>query len=115
SAQNTESVLDVCASDALCQATGPASVACAESECEPSTVQCTNQGEVLLCNSGQTGYVAQSPRVFCATPALCDATAPGGCDAPACQPGERQCDGNVVEVCNDALTGFRAEQACNTA
>jgi hypothetical protein len=114
SAQNTESVLDVCASADLCQATSAASAACQDSACEPASVQCTLQGEVLRCNAGQTGYVEQSPRVFCDTPALCDATAPGGCEAPACGQGERQCAANVVEVCNDARTGFRAETTCNT-
>jgi hypothetical protein len=114
SAQNSENVLQVCASADLCAATGPTSAACNESECAPSTLQCTNQGEVLVCNAGQTGFVAQSVRVFCATPALCDATEPGGCDAPACQPGQRQCDGSVVEVCNEARTDYRAEQTCNT-
>jgi hypothetical protein len=114
SAQNTESVLDVCASADLCQASGPSSAACQDSACAPGSVQCTLQGEVLGCNAGQTGYVAQSPPVFCTTPALCDATVPGGCRAPACGEGERQCSGNVVQVCNDARTGFRAEATCNT-
>jgi hypothetical protein len=114
SAQNTESVLDECASADLCQPTGPTSAACQDSACEPSSIQCTLQGEVLSCNAGQTGYVAQSPPVFCATPALCDATVPGGCQAPACGEGERQCSANVVQVCNDARTGFRAETTCNT-
>lgn len=114
SAQNTESVLDVCASADLCQATGATSAACRDSACEPTSLQCTLQGEVLACNAGQTGYVAQSPPVFCETPALCDASAPGGCRPAACTAGERQCSGNVVQVCNDARTGFRAETTCNT-
>ncbi len=114
SAQNSENVLQVCASADLCSTTGPTSAACDESECAPSTFQCTNQGEVLVCNAGQTGFIGQNPRVFCATPALCSATAAGGCQEPACQPGQRQCDGSVVEVCNEARTDYRAEQTCNT-
>lgn len=114
SAQNTESVLDVCASADLCQSTGATSAACQDSECDPASLQCTLQGEVLSCNASQTGFVAQSPRVFCETPALCDATAPGGCQPPACDAGERRCNLNVVEVCNDARTEFRAETTCNT-
>lgn len=114
SADNSESPVDQCESAALCQATGATSAACQDSACAPGGLQCTQQGEVLRCNASQTGYVAQSPRVFCATPALCDVTAAGGCRPPACAAGERQCDANVVEVCNEARTDFRADTACNT-
>lgn len=114
SAQNTESALDVCASADLCQSTGATSAACEDSQCAPASLQCTLQGEVLRCNPGQTGYVAQNPPVFCENPALCDATAPGGCQPPACQLGQRQCAANVVQVCNEAQTAFRAETTCNT-
>jgi hypothetical protein len=113
SAQNTESVLQECESAALCAEAGT-TASCDDSACSSAQLQCTLQGEVLACNAGQTGFVAQSPRVFCTTPALCSATAPGGCNAPACQPGQRQCDGNVLEICNDARTDFQPEQTCNT-
>lgn len=112
SAQNTESVTQVCASAALCEQNG-ATAACDASPCSDQ-FQCTNQGEVLVCNAGRTGYVSQAPRVLCATPALCDVTEPGGCEPPVCAVGERQCDGAVVEVCNDARNDFRAESTCNT-
>jgi hypothetical protein len=113
SAQNTESVLAECELAGLCQqAAGTAS--CSVSACPPSALQCTLQGEVLACNAGQTGFIAQSPRVFCETPALCDATEPGGCELPACQLGDRRCGGNAVEICNAARTGFQPEQTCNT-
>ncbi|HWO09249.1 MAG TPA: hypothetical protein VNN80_07205, partial [Polyangiaceae bacterium] len=113
SAQNTESVTQVCASAVLCEQNGPT----ARCDASPCTVpfQCTNQGEVLVCNAGQTGYVSQAPRVFCASAGLCDATAVDGCQQPACAPGERSCDGAVVQVCNDARTGFRPETSCNAA
>ncbi len=113
SAQNTESVAQVCASEDLCRATGATSAACAASPCT-TPLQCTNQGEVLACNSGQTGYVQQAPRVFCETAALCDATDSDGCRTPACAPGDRQCTGATVEICNDARTAFRPEETCNT-
>jgi hypothetical protein len=113
SAQNTESPTRICASAALCEQNG-ATATCEQSACT-APFECTNQGEVLVCNAGQTGYVAQSPRVLCATAALCDVTAPGGCQDPACSPGERRCgSSSVVEVCNDARTAFRAESTCNT-
>jgi hypothetical protein len=114
SAQNTEGVLQECESAALCRQTGGIA-SCDDSECSLSQQQCTLQGEVLLCNAGQTGFVAQSPPVFCATPALCSAAVPGGCNPPACQTNQRQCDGNVLEICNAARTDFQPEQTCNTA
>ena len=112
STQNTESVTQVCASAALCEQSGP-TAACDQSPCTVP-FQCTNQGEVLVCNSGQTGYVSQAPRIFCPTAALCDVTAEGGCQDAVCDPTDRRCSGAVVEVCNDARTGFRAESSCNT-
>jgi hypothetical protein len=113
SAQNTESVAQVCASEALCQQTSATSAACQTSPCT-TPFQCTNQGEVLVCNAGQTGYVQQAPRRFCDSDALCDATEGDGCRTPACAPGERQCNGVAVEICNDALTAFRPEQTCSS-
>jgi hypothetical protein len=114
SAQNTESVLQECASAALCAGAGT-TASCQDSECSPAQRQCTLQGEVLTCNAGQTGFVAQSPRVFCGTPALCSANAPGGCNPPACSDGQRQCQGNALAVCNASRTGFQPDQTCNTA
>jgi hypothetical protein len=111
SAQNTEVVAQVCDTADLCQASG-SSASCGSSQCS-GPLQCTNQGEVLVCNAGQTGYVAQSPRVFCATDTLCDATRPDGCRPPACDPGQRQCDGAVVEVCNAGRDDFVPETTCN--
>jgi hypothetical protein len=112
SAQNTESVTQVCDSADLCRSTGATTATCDQSQC-PGPFQCTNQGEVLVCNAGETGYVSQTPAVVCATPELCDVTAPSGCEAPACAPGQRRCDNAVVEVCNDARTDFRPESTCN--
>jgi hypothetical protein len=114
SAQNTESVLQECESAALCLASG-STASCDDSECSPAQLQCTLQGEVLTCNAGQTGFAAQTPRVLCTTPALCSATAPGGCNPPACNVGQRQCQGNVIALCNEARTGFQPDQTCNTA
>lgn len=114
SPQNTESVARVCASEALCQQTSATTATCEESRCS-TPFQCTNQGEVLACNPGQTGYVRQTPPVFCESAALCDATEANGCRAPACAPLERRCNGLSVEVCEDALTGFRPEQTCSAS
>jgi hypothetical protein len=114
SAQHTEIVAQVCASPELCRATGPSSVACEDSGCT-QPFQCTISGEVLACNQGQTGYVAQSPRVFCDTPALCDVTAASGCAARSCAPGARRCAGQVVETCNEGLTSFRPLETCDSS
>ena len=111
SEDHTETVTRVCGSPQLCEQTGT-SAACAESGCT-LPFECTSQGEVLTCNAGRTGYVSQAPRVICATPALCDVTAPTGCREPACERGERRCNGAIVEVCNDARSGFRAESTCS--
>jgi hypothetical protein len=110
SEQNVETTSQVCESAALCRPSGPSSVSCGSSACTVP-FQCTVAGEVLACNQGRTGYEAQSPRVFCDNPSLCDASE--GCRAPACAPAERRCAGQVVEICNDALTGFRAFQTCD--
>jgi hypothetical protein len=114
SPQNTENVSQVCESEALCQQTSATSATCEASRCT-TPFQCTDRGEVLVCNPGQTGYVRQSPPFFCETTALCDATDADGCQAPACAAGERQCNGISVEVCNDARTGFRAEATCSSS
>jgi hypothetical protein len=110
SEQNVETTSQVCESAALCRPSGASSVSCGSSACTVP-FQCTVSGEALACNQGRTGYEAQSPRVFCDSPSLCDAT--DGCRDPACAPGERRCVGQVVEVCNDTLTGFRALETCD--
>ncbi len=114
SAQNTESTSQVCASESLCRPSGPGTVTCEDSPCTVP-FQCTVAGEVLVCNAQRTGYVAQNPRVVCASPALCDVTDPDGCRAPACDAGERQCDGQSVEICNEARTDFRPAETCASA
>lgn len=112
SSENTESVSATCATAALCQTNG-STAACQDRACLPGALECTAGGEVLLCNAAQTGYRQQSPRVTCESPALCDVSAPGGCRPRTCQSGERRCNGDIVEVCNDDLTAFRVETDCN--
>ncbi len=111
STQNTESVTQTCASADLCQSTGPTSVACASSGCT-GQFQCTQAGEVLVCNSGLTGYVQQNPRVFCATAQLCNVNDPDGCLPPACAVAERQCVGQTVQICNSGRTAFEPLETC---
>lgn len=112
SSQNTESVSATCATAALCQANG-STASCQDSACATGSLECTSGGEVLVCNAGQTGYRQQSPRVVCDSPALCDVTMPGGCRPRTCQRGERRCNGDVLEICNDDLTAFRLETDCD--
>jgi hypothetical protein len=114
SAQHTEIVAQVCASAELCRASGSSSAVCEDSGCT-LPFQCTISGEVLACNPRRTGYVAQTPRVFCDTPALCDVTAAKGCATAACAADERRCAGPVVETCNEGLTGFRPLETCDLA
>lgn len=111
SPQHTESVLDTCATAALCRSSGT-TAQCESSECAAGALECTSSGEVLVCNAGQTGYRQQSPRVVCPSPALCDASVPGGCRAAGCLPGERRCNGAAIEVCRDDLTAFRLDRSC---
>jgi hypothetical protein len=95
----------------LCQSTGATSVACANSGCS-GQFQCTQAGEVLVCNSGLTGYVQQNPRVICATAELCNVNDPDGCVPPACAVAERQCVGQTVRICNSGRTAFETLETC---
>ncbi len=103
-AGNLENVADVCASAALCETTGSTS----RCEASPCTVnfQCTLSGEVLACNPERTGYLPQTPPVVCASPALCDVTAPTGCDPPACSAGQLGCAGQTLNRCNAGFTAI---------
>ena len=64
------------------------------------------------------------PAEACATEQLCEDSlqicratgdCAGQCLPPACEAGQRQCDGTFVVICNEGRTGLVAEENCGLA
>jgi hypothetical protein len=87
----------------------PEELACTDGACVPctdGTMRCSAAGNVEECTDG-TWYQTQS--------------CPFGCDAGACltsitcTPGEHQCNGDAVEICNSSGTAFLYAHTCAVA
>jgi len=105
---------------------------CMAAVCEVGERRCLD-GIPQLCNASRTGWdslaactgatpvcQASTGTCGCSTPADCAgtpetpicSTATNRCVAPVCDPNERQCAGNVQQICNASRTGWEDETTC---
>lgn len=99
---------NVCASAALCTATG-----CAEPACLPNELRCSELDPRLLqqCNDDLTGWITIDT---CESPAQCNASA-GTCTELPCTPGEQQCSERALQRCNTTTPGWTVRAQCTTS
>ena len=69
--------------------------------CDVGDYQCSDVW-LQTCKADRTGW---DNKTKCDTPALCK-KAEKRCDPPTCQPGDHNCSGADLLVCNDSLNGF---------
>jgi len=104
-------LLEQCGSVGLCDA--PAGV-CQPPACDVREHQCTETGELLVCNAERTDFehVAQ-----CASLAFCNAVrGQERCEATVCDAGARRCNGAQLEECRQDLMGYSPVlPACTSA
>jgi hypothetical protein len=98
-----------CGSAALCNSLGGR---CEPPACEAGARRC-NGLQIETCNLERTAFdvAGDAP---CASASLCIESSNGGasCQLPACDPGQRRCQGARLEVCNAARTGFSLLESC---
>lgn len=102
--------LDLCGSDALCQASLQADV-CKEPGCAVAGMyQCS--GAVLqACPDTLLGW---EDKKTCASAGLCDAERQV-CQTPVCStPGELRCSGKVLEACDEQRATWTAVKTCSS-
>jgi hypothetical protein len=95
----------------LCDATAGV---CQPAACDVREHQCTETGELLVCNADRTDFehVAQ-----CASLAFCNAVrGQERCEATVCDAGARRCNGAQLEECRQDLMGYSPVlPACTSA
>ncbi|HWO14786.1 MAG TPA: hypothetical protein VNN80_35025 [Polyangiaceae bacterium] len=102
--------IEACASVALCERGAEEPVPrCEPARCRPEEHACSASGVLQVCNIEQTGFEDVQA---CAGPAFCDASG-GRCERPACEPGQRRCNGAQIEVCRQDQTAFEtSSESC---
>jgi hypothetical protein len=105
-AQDGWKFVDTCATAALCNVGAPL----VPPRCEPphcSTEidehRCDEDGRLERCRENRTGF--DVVRVCEGGAAFCNA-AERRCELTPCSPGDRRCNGAVIEVCRDNRSGF---------
>jgi hypothetical protein len=98
----------LCASAALCTATG-----CLEPACLPNELRCSDADPRLLqqCNDDLTGWITIDT---CESAGQCNASA-GTCTELPCTAGEQQCSGRSLQRCNTASPSWTARAQCATS
>jgi hypothetical protein len=104
-------LIEQCASVGLCDASAGV---CRAAVCDVREHQCTETGELLVCNTERTGFehVAQ-----CSSPAFCNAVrGQERCEEAICDAGARRCNGAQLEACRQDQMGYSPVQpACTSA
>lgn len=81
--------------------------------CTPGEFRCTGAA-LQLCDEVEDAFrtvrVCSSAELCCDDPAACEDQP--GCRAPTCSAGDFRCQGELLEQCNDARTGFVALDRC---
>jgi hypothetical protein len=103
--------LEQCASAGLCLAsTGE----CLPPACDALQYDCSQSGELLVCNADRTAFELVTP---CGSQALCNSVrGQEGCEPAVCSAGARRCNGAQLEECRADQKGYSAVQpACVSA
>src|SRR6185503_9152351 len=99
-----------CASPGLCDAEAGA---CQLPVCRPREFECTDTGELRICNTDQTGFEHYEQ---CASLAFCSSVrGQEGCAPVTCKPGDRRCNGAQLEECDADQMGYVPVTACASA
>ncbi len=100
-AGNAWTLLDQCASAALCNAEA---ARCDPPPCTVGEHRCTENGELQVCRADRTGYEL---REACRSAAFC-ITEPGRerCAETECRAGRQRCNGAQIEECRADRSGF---------
>jgi hypothetical protein len=103
--------VEQCASPGLCLAS---SGLCLPALCDPLQYDCSESGDLLVCNADRDGFELVAP---CGARALCNSVrGQEGCEPAVCSAGARRCNGAQLEECRADQQGYRALQpACVSA
>ncbi len=97
--------VEQCASAELCAA-GPG--VCLPPVCDALEYDCTEAGDLRLCNADRTGFDLVAP---CGSKALCNSVrGQEGCEPAVCSAGARRCNGAQLEECRADQKGYSAAQ-----
>ncbi len=77
---------------------------CRPKVCEPQQYECSETGDLVVCNQDQTGFTLVQR---CDSAASCNATrGQETCGSIVCNPGDRRCNGAQLEQCRSDRMGF---------
>jgi hypothetical protein len=105
--------VETCDNAALCELGRTRTpLSCQPAACAVGAFGCTAEGVLQSCNATQTDFDRVQPCPGGA--AFCNA-GQGRCTETPCEPGDRACDGAVVQTCREDQTGFVATgELCQT-
>lgn len=104
-------LVDQCDTAGLCD---PVEGSCRTKACEPQQHDCSETGDLVVCNAEQTGFTLVQR---CESAATCNATrGQERCGAVICNAGDRRCSGAQLEACRSDRMGFAPTgMACASA
>jgi hypothetical protein len=94
-------LIEPCATPALCDSLLGI---CQAPSCAPRQYDCADTGDLVVCNADRTGFELVEP---CASRAFCNSVrGQEGCEPPACEVGDRRCNGAQLEECRPDQMGY---------
>ena len=108
---NGWALVSQCDTAGLCD---PVEGLCRPKACDPQQYDCSETGDLVVCNAAQTGFTLVQR---CDSAAMCNATrGQERCGALICNVGDRRCNGAQLEACRSDRTGFAPTgMACASA
>jgi len=104
--KNGWTTIKSCDSAALCDEDAKT---CLEVACTtPGAYRCSDAGALERCADDLTAWLAVEA---CESAAHCDALN-GKCNTAPCEPGDHQCNGAVLQVCNATSSGWNTVETC---
>ncbi len=76
--------------------------------CQAGAFFCVGKNLRQCAGDGQSSSLMES----CVTSELCSLGGAGGCATPVCTPAEKRCNGNMIQTCNAAQTGWTDVETC---
>lgn len=94
-------LLEPCVTAGLCD---PIAGVCVPPVCDPRQYDCTEAGDLVVCNAERTGFELVA---HCASRAFCNSVrGQERCERTACNTGDRRCNGAQLEECRPDQMGY---------